>query len=109
MLTEGSLLPQQLLTYCCSDKVKAEKNPFYKALLKLCEGSKLYPTCLALRQVDLSGKDAEAGGGFADVWKHEFEGRFVAIKAVRIYANSEAENVAKVNFEMNAFAKTFLC
>jgi hypothetical protein len=49
-----------------------------------------------LRVVNLTGKDPQEAGRFGDVWREEIHGRTVAIKAIRTYAKSNAENVVKV-------------
>ena len=36
-------------------------------------------------------------GGFADVWKSDYRGREVAVKVLRIYANSDLQKITRVS------------
>ncbi|TDL14172.1 kinase-like protein, partial [Rickenella mellea] len=54
-----------------------------QTIARLAKKSGTYPDCLSLSQIQPLGSHPIAGGGFADIWKGEFMGRPVALKAIR--------------------------
>ncbi|TDL15485.1 kinase-like protein [Rickenella mellea] len=66
-----------------------------RALVRLAKTSRSYPDCITLTEIERSGINPVAGGGFADVWKGEFDKRTVALKAFRIYGKSVQERALK--------------
>jgi len=69
-----------------------------RSLRKICGRHALLPTTLKTPiSVERTG-DVMFRGGFADVWKGEYCGRDVAIKALRIYSESELQRVAGVSY-----------
>ena len=45
---------------------------------------------------------ASRRGGFADVWKGEYRGREVAVKAIRTYSNSDLQRIIGVSFRLTS-------
>ena len=67
------------------------------SLYKMCAGHSLLPRSLQIQACyDLSGI-AHCRGGFADVWKGTYGDREVAVKALRIYANSDLQKITRVS------------
>ncbi|KAG6901255.1 hypothetical protein C0995_014523 [Termitomyces sp. Mi166 len=66
------------------------------AAQRLAKKSKLYPDCYELKKVILDNPHPITAGGFADIFKGKFEGQPVALKAIRIYQNTEIEHFLKV-------------
>ena len=42
-------------------------------------------------------------GGFGDVWKHQYQGREVTVKVLRIYTTSNLEKIARVGRQSSPF------
>ncbi|KAF5353275.1 hypothetical protein D9756_008130 [Leucocoprinus leucothites] len=66
-----------------------------RALYKLCKSSMLYPQCLVLKDIDVSG-DLETGGGFGDIYRGWFRGKSLCLKAVRTTKSSETDAMLKI-------------
>jgi hypothetical protein len=73
----------------------AYKPHHVKAVMKLSMASGLYPQCLALKGIDI-GEHPVARGGYGDVYMGLFHGEKIAVKALRIYQNSDIVNLLKV-------------
>ncbi len=56
----------------------------------------MYPDYLSLAQIRREGEHAITGGGFADIWKGQFIGNPVALKAIRLFVNDSPEKKEKV-------------
>ncbi|KAG6816422.1 hypothetical protein H0H87_006159 [Tephrocybe sp. NHM501043] len=65
------------------------RSPFLNAILRLSSRSGLFPTHFLQEQVSLEGADPIAAGQFGDVWKGQFRGQLVAVKVLKLYANSD--------------------
>lgn len=65
--------------------------------LKLAMKHDRLPTLLILRNVQCADRSRIAAGGFADVYRGEYEGGIVALKCLRIYSSmsSEQEQLTK--------------
>lgn len=69
------------------------------ALRKICGRETLLPRSARI-SVDLNQSGSPLyRGGFADVWKGEYQGTQVAIKVIRIYSKSDFAKVQKVRFQ----------
>jgi hypothetical protein len=67
------------------------------ATQRLSTKSALYPTCYELKNVVLESQHPVAAGSFADIYKANFQGQSVCLKAMRIYQNTEVEYFLKVD------------
>jgi hypothetical protein len=67
-----------------------------RALLKLSNKSGLYPECLKLQGVQISGRDAVAGGSYGDIWKGCIDSHVIAIKVMRVFGVDDVQKVLKV-------------
>jgi len=68
-----------------------------RALRKICGQTRLLPTTHMLADgLEKSGDMPAASGGFADVWRGTYNGRQVAIKALRIYNTDDLQQVKKL-------------
>ena len=68
------------------------------ALCQICSRRALLPRSLKIPPCyDRSGFP-QYRGGFADVWKGEYQGRSVAAKVVRVYSTSDLHKITKVLF-----------
>ena len=75
-----------------------------KSLHKTCARYSLLPRSL---QIGLCYDPASASqyrGGFADVWKGEHCGMEVAVKVLRVYADSDLQKIARVGFPSHVIA-----
>ena|SRR5882762_2419391 len=72
------------------------KHLHTSALLKLSRTSGLYPECMMLKGLELSGNSAIDGGGFGDIWKGLFKGQEIAVKILRIFSQSDKDKILKV-------------
>ncbi|KAG6871998.1 hypothetical protein C0995_014017 [Termitomyces sp. Mi166 len=64
------------------------------ATQRLSRTSGLYPICYELKGVKQECEPVTAGG-FADIYKGEFEGHAVCLKAIRIYQDTQVEHLLK--------------
>jgi hypothetical protein len=53
---------------------------------------------MILKDVELIGGEAVAGGGYGDVWKGSLQGKLLAVKVVRAYQKSDVIKLLKVQF-----------
>jgi hypothetical protein len=68
-----------------------------RSLYKLCAAHSLLPRSLQIEaRYDLSDVP-HCHGGFADVWKGNYGDREVAVKVLRIYANSDLQKITRVS------------
>ncbi|KAG6919158.1 hypothetical protein DXG01_008965 [Tephrocybe rancida] len=89
--------------------------PFRRNLIvatqRLSSKTDLYPTCYELSSELRYKEDAVAAGGFADIYKGKLGKRVVCIKVLRIYQNTEKEDILKARpqhprrFERETFSK----
>jgi hypothetical protein len=70
-----------------------------RAMPKLCAAHGMLPSSYILTDgLEVIGDKAYKFGGFADIWKGRFEGRNVAIKALRVYATNNLGKIKKVGY-----------
>jgi len=67
-----------------------------KTLRKMCVRHSLVPKSLKVELCDYSPGVLMYGGGFGDVWNHEFQGREVAVKVLKTYLTSDLEKIVRV-------------
>ncbi|TFK27177.1 kinase-like protein [Coprinopsis marcescibilis] len=84
---------QLLLNYPSCITV-TDRGHFVTALIRLSNRTDLYPTCLALKEVELA-RHPFAAGSFGDVYRGTFQGQYVAVKVRKLYATSEVSNAIK--------------
>ncbi|KAG6819479.1 hypothetical protein H0H93_011447 [Arthromyces matolae] len=65
------------------------------AMQRLSKNSNLYPVCYQLKEISQDESGPITAGGFADIYKGEFEGHAVCLKVIRIYQDSQLEHVLK--------------
>lgn len=63
----------------------------------MCARHSLLPRSLQIVLCYNPASAAHYRGGFADVWKSEYRGLEVAVKALRVYANSDLQKIARVS------------
>jgi hypothetical protein len=71
-------------------------------LIALSKASGLYPECMALKNVQMIGKDPIARGGYGDVWRGMFQGKPIAMKVLRCYETSALVELLRVVFALFA-------
>ncbi|KAG6871968.1 hypothetical protein C0995_014426 [Termitomyces sp. Mi166 len=62
---------------------------------RLCKDSGLYPTCYSLNGIKITEKYPVNGGGFADIYRGEFQGRPVCLKLIRLFQSTDIKNFMK--------------
>ncbi|KAG6856717.1 hypothetical protein H0H87_001506 [Tephrocybe sp. NHM501043] len=62
---------------------------------RLSKKSGLYPVCYELNDVVQEGQHPLIAGGFADIYKGNFEGQVVALKVIRVYQTTQIEHLLK--------------
>lgn len=72
------------------------KRRLIGALIKLSRASGLYPDCMILKGIELTGGDAVAGGAYGDVWKGKMRGEQLAVKVLKVFQKSDMEKLLKV-------------
>ncbi|KAG6916552.1 hypothetical protein DXG01_006378 [Tephrocybe rancida] len=65
------------------------------AMQRLSTKSGCYPECYELKGVAQEGQHPVAAGGFADIYKGDFQGHTVCMKVVRIYQTTDVEMFMK--------------
>ena len=71
------------------------------ALRRICGSQGLFPKSL---QIPLCYERSDAPsyrGGYADVWKGDYQGLHVAVKVLRVYSTSDFDKIKKVGFVEN--------
>ena len=77
-------------------------HPFHPLISKWfrqsCGHYGLVPVSYTISRERIStvGKHAIVSGGFGDVWKATFDGRDVAVKALRIYKTGDVRKIKRV-------------
>jgi len=77
--------------------VPEEKRRALSLLGKLAKSAGVFPRCYELRGVEYNRDLPVAGGGFAEVFRGEYEGEAICLKVVRVYQKQEADEVLRVN------------
>ncbi|KAG6889641.1 hypothetical protein C0995_015756 [Termitomyces sp. Mi166 len=80
---------------CESNSTSDFRRHLVVATQRLAKRSKLYPTCYELKNVTLEDQLPVGAGGFADIYKGNFEGRRVCLKAIRTYQSSQNNYLLK--------------
>ncbi|KAG7097312.1 hypothetical protein E1B28_004673 [Marasmius oreades] len=79
--------------------VSAEfRSSIFMTMIRLSKTCRLYPKCLAIRNVRKMGNHPVAGGGFGDVWKGTIGGaseNIVCLKVSKVYLTSDAGQLFK--------------
>lgn len=93
-------LPPSLIPDCIDQRLDLPMDPAYrprhiKTLIQLSGWSGLFPECLVLTGINLEQRPI-ASGGCGDVYKGVLQGKHVAVKALRLYQNSDLANLLKV-------------
>jgi hypothetical protein len=73
------------------------KAPLVKALVRLSQKSGRFPDCLILNEVKVVGDHAIARGAFGDIWLGSIDRQEVAIKALRMFRESDSQGLLKVS------------
>ncbi|KAG6896478.1 hypothetical protein C0992_008014 [Termitomyces sp. T32_za158] len=68
----------------------------YVALVRLCRKSELYPRCFSLTDITVDSLYPLFRGGFGDIYKGQYNGRAVCVKAVQLYQQSNRSALEKV-------------
>jgi serine/threonine protein kinase len=80
----------------------ALKRRHVKALVRLSAATGLYPECLVLEGIEITG-DAVGGGGFADIFKGRLVDQEIAVKVLKVYQKSDIEKLLKVTLKYVIF------
>lgn len=73
-----------------------ERRKLLNKLCKTCSRHRIIPTSMNIPDCSRGSVEVEYGG-FADVFLGTYEGRRVAIKAVRVYITSELDLILNVS------------
>jgi len=71
------------------------KHSYTSALIKLSRNSSLYPECMTLKGIKLTGDSAVDNGGFGDIWKGLLKDKEIAVKVLRIVRQADKHKVLK--------------
>jgi hypothetical protein len=93
-------LPPSLIPGCIDQRLDLPIDPVHRprhvtALIRLSKRSGLFPECLILTDISL-GQHPITRGGYGDVYKGVLQGKYVAVKALRVYQDSNWEKLLKV-------------
>ena len=66
------------------------------ALCRICGRWSLLPSSLQIQVRYNPSSIPQYRGGFADVWKGDYQGRSVAAKVVRVYSTSDFDKITRV-------------
>ncbi|KAG6911105.1 hypothetical protein DXG01_003845 [Tephrocybe rancida] len=75
--------------------VVEDRTQLVTAIKRLSGPAKRFPRRFFLGPVPAITTDPAASGGFADVYKVDFEGETTCFKVIRLYAQSQVEHMAK--------------
>ncbi|KAG6899285.1 hypothetical protein C0993_011612 [Termitomyces sp. T159_Od127] len=62
---------------------------------RLCKNSSFYPTCYSLNGIKVTDEVPINSGGFADIYRGEFQGRRVCLKVIRLYQSTVIKDFMK--------------
>ncbi|KAG6908624.1 hypothetical protein DXG01_003949 [Tephrocybe rancida] len=65
------------------------RERFIVAIQQISARSGLYPTCYELKDVVQDGEHPQSSGGFADIYKGDFQGHVVCLKTIRLQKNTQ--------------------
>ncbi|KAG6839578.1 hypothetical protein C0991_001359, partial [Blastosporella zonata] len=85
---------------------RPESDPTFRRKLivatqRLSNTSNLYPTCYELKNIIQEGQHPVDAGGYADIYKGDFQGQAVCLKAMRMYQNTTIKSFLKPNILIN--------
>ena len=69
----------------------------------MCARHILVPQSLKIELSNDSTGVLTYGGGFGDVWKRQYRGREVAVKALRVYSTSDLKAITRVGRQCSKF------
>jgi len=96
----ADLLPSLLRSFVQAldefDLTSRIRKKCVRMLYKMCARNALFPRSLRIELRDNRDNIVRYRGGFGDVSKHEYQGREVAIKRLRIYDTSDPQKVIRV-------------
>ena len=72
------------------------------ALCRICRRQALLPRSLKIPICYNRSATPLYRGGFADVWKGEYQGRYVAVKVLRVYSTSDIGKIVRVSLRTPA-------
>jgi len=67
-----------------------------RSLYRICGHQAILPRPLAIPLCYNPAEPALCRGGFADVWKGQYDGQEVSAKVLRVYLTSDLEKIRKV-------------
>ncbi|KAL0566525.1 Rho guanine nucleotide exchange factor [Marasmius crinis-equi] len=73
------------------------RSHILKTIVRLCDGSSMFPKCLSIQNVAKEGQYAYDSGGFGEIWKGKI-GKLiqtVCLKVVKVYRKSDVEIVVR--------------
>lgn len=74
-----------------------------RALYRICGREALLPKSLSIPLCCNTTGTPLCSGGFADVWKGNYDGREVAAKSLRVYRTSDLDEVREVGRSRTVF------
>ena len=82
-----------------------------KTLRKICGDQALLPNSMQILLCYDPLDNALYSGGYADVWKGQHQGYFVAVKVLRVYSTSNFDKIKNVSWRyvVRCFALTLAC
>ena len=67
-------------------------------LSRICSHHGLVPRSIQIPLCYDRTEDPKCAGGFANVWKSEYEGVQVAVKVLKVFGDSDLSKIKKVGF-----------
>lgn len=69
-------------------------------LRKLAKSAQVFPQCYELKGVQCDFSRPQEGGGFADIFKGEYENQTICVKAVRIFREQDNAQMLRVGYSL---------
>lgn len=76
---------------------KDHRTELIFGLQRLSRQTGAYPTCYALKGIEILGQRPFAAGGFSDIWKGDLEGEIVCLKVLKAFDSPRMDDFVKVN------------
>lgn len=73
-----------------------DTKPLERLLRYAAEKHGILPRSIFMTGISRIGDNPVHGGGFADVWKGELNGKFLALKVLRIFSLLDSQKLQKV-------------
>jgi serine/threonine-protein kinase TNNI3K len=83
-----------MLTYISRDPefARSAHINIHRLLVKICQKCRRLPSFIFVKGVKCYGANPVSGGAFADIYRGRYNGKFVALKRMRVFQANQSDN-----------------